>query len=312
MTDRPQEMTIAVVGDVHHQWEEEDNRILEEIGIDLALFVGDFGNEAVEIVGRIASLNIPKAAVMGNHDAWYTASAWGRKKCPYDPAKEDRVRQQLDLLGEAHVGYGKLDIPHLNLSVVGSRPFSWGGPEWKNKKFLQERYEVTNFEQSQSKIVTNATQTAYETVIFLGHNGPLGLGREAEDICGRDWQPLGGDHGDPDFAGAIAEVRNLGKRIPLVAFGHMHHRLRHTQRRSRTAVKNNPTGTVYLNAACVPRIVEKEGEFLRNFSLVSWEDRRVKEISLVWIGKNLRLVSSQLLYRCQESHIVKESVSPKL
>ncbi|MGK7876096.1 MAG: TIGR04168 family protein [Xenococcaceae cyanobacterium] len=292
---------IAVVGDIHDQWETEDNIALKHLGVDLVLFVGDFGNESVEVVSSIASLDIPKAAIMGNHDAWYTASVWGRKQCPYDHTKEDRVQQQLDLLGEAHVGYGKLDFSGLNLSVVGSRPFSWGGPEWKNKEFLRDRFGIANFEESAARIVAAANQTAYDTVIFLGHNGPLGLGDRPEDSCGKDWMPLGGDHGDPDFAEAIAQVRASGKTISLVTFGHMHHRLRHTRSRLRTAVNNGTGGTIYLNAASVPRIIEKEGERMRNFSLVSLQNGVVSEISLVWVGQDFTVASEEILYCHPES-----------
>ncbi len=296
-----QEITIAVVGDVHNQWEKDDNFALENLGVDLVLFVGDFGNESVSIVRSIAKLTLPKAVIMGNHDAWYTASAWGRKQCPYDRTKEDWVQAQLDLLGKAHVGYSKLDFPELDLSVVGSRPYSWGGPQWKNKTFLRDRYGVSNFEESTAKIVAAAQQATYNTVIFLGHNGPTGLGEEPESICGRDWQPLGGDHGDPDFAEAITQVRRLGKTIPLVTFGHMHHRLRHTTSRLRTQVKNHPQGTIYLNAASVPRLMEKDGVKLRNFSLVSLKKGKVSQISLVWVNVNGAIASQQSLYSHEEA-----------
>jgi uncharacterized protein (TIGR04168 family) len=290
-------LKIAVIGDIHDQWEEADNLALEALTVDLALFVGDFGNESVEVVRRIASLNLPKAAIMGNHDAWYSASSWGRKQCPYDQEKENRVQQQLDLLGEAHVGYGKLDIPNLELSIVGSRPFSWGGPEWKNKKFLEARYGITNFEDSSRKIIESVNQSTYNTVIFLGHNGPFGLGEQPEDMCGKDWQPLGGDHGDPDFAEAIAKARQLGKRIPLVTFGHMHHRLRHTKSCFRQRVQECKEGTVYLNAACVPRIQGENGHKIRNFSLVSLLNGLVETISLVWVGEDFTIVSEECLYQ---------------
>ena len=297
----PASFQIAVVGDIHDSWEEKDNLALQHLGIDLVLFVGDFGNESVEVVRRIASLEIPKAAIMGNHDAWYSASTWGRRQCPYDRSGEDWVQQQLDLLGETHVGYSKLDFPQLQLSVVGSRPFSWGGPEWKNREFLRDRYNVTNFEESCQKIVAAASQTACDSLIFLGHNGPTGLGEAAEDICGQDWEPLGGDHGDPDLESAIAKVRASGKRISLVTFGHMHHRLRHTRSRSRTVIVTDATGTVYLNSACVPRIIEQVGERWRNFSLVTWQNNVVSEISLVWVGEDFTIVAKELLYRAQET-----------
>jgi uncharacterized protein (TIGR04168 family) len=293
---------IAVVGDIHDHWEEQDNLTLKQLGVDLVLFVGDFGNEAVGVVRRIASLDLPKAAIMGNHDAWYTASSWGRKQSPYDHDKEDWVQEQLNLLADTHVGYGKLDFPQFQLSVVGSRPFSWGGSEWKNRTFLQTRYGVSDFAESTAKIVGQIEKTEFDTLIFVGHNGPSGLGDRAEDICGRDWQPLGGDHGDPDFTAAIAQARQLGKRIPLVTFGHMHHRLRHTQTRLRTQV-SVASDTIYLNAARVPRIIEHNGQRLRNFSLVTLQQGQVTEARLVWVNRHFQTVEETLLYSPQASLI---------
>jgi uncharacterized protein (TIGR04168 family) len=287
---------IAVVGDIHDRWEIEDSLALKHLDIDLVLFVGDFGDESVEIVRSIAALEIPKAVILGNHDAWYTASAWGRSKSPYDCKLEDRVQQQLDLLGETHVGYGHLDFPQFNLSVVGSRPFSWGGADWKNKKFLRTRFGVRNFEESTARIVAAAEQATCDNLILIGHNGPTGLGDRPEDTCGKDWGELIGDHGDPDFAEAIDRVRDRQTSIPLVTFGHMHHRLRHTKERLRTIVNVDRHQTIYLNAACVPRLIRVEGERRRNFSLVTLLNGKVDGISLIWLGENYRLVSEQTLY----------------
>ena len=289
-----QTITIAVVGDIHDLWEADDGVALKELGVDLVLFVGDFGNESVEVVRAIASVDIPKAAVFGNHDAWYTATEWGRKKCPYDRKKEDWVQQQIDLLDSAHVGYGKLDFPKLNLTVVGSRPFSWGGSVWKNEQFYLERFGVKSFEESTARMVAAAKSAAYETVIFLGHNGPLGLGDRAEDPCGKDWQPLGGDFGDPDLTDAITQTRAAGKKIPLVTFGHMHHNLRHTQQYLRKAIYTSSEGTVYLNAASVPRIVENGSDRLRNFSIVSLQAGVVSQISIVWVNQDFKVASEQI------------------
>ncbi len=282
-----QNIKIAVVGDIHDHWQDVDNEALSFLGVDLALFVGDFGNESVPVVRLISAAPVTKAAIMGNHDAWYTASSWGQKKCPYDRTKEDWVKDQLELLGAAHVGYSKLDCPALGLSVVGSRPFTWGGADWKNKEFYQERYNVKNFQESTEKILQQVRNTAHDTLIFLGHNGPWGLGANAEDICGRDWQPLGGDHGDLDFYQAIEAARKIGKSIPLVVFGHMHHRLRHTQSRLRTGmVRNN--GTVYLNGAVVPRIKEKHGHKWHHFCLVTLEAGQVEQVSSLWLRHDLQ------------------------
>ncbi|HBE21412.1 MAG TPA: TIGR04168 family protein [Cyanobacteria bacterium UBA11159] len=287
---------IAVIGDIHDLWEAEDAIALQHLAVDLALFVGDFGNESVEIVREIAALDIPKAVMMGNHDAWYTASEWGRKKCPYNREEENWVQEQLDLLGETHVGYGYLDFPQFQLSVVGSRPFSWGGGEWKNHEFMEDLYGIIDFSESSELILRAAKSTKYNTIIFLGHNGPTGLGDKPEAPCGKDWQPLGGDYGDPDFQIAIAQTQELGKNIPLVTFGHMHHRLRHTKQRLREIVSTDALGTVYLNSASVPRIIETQTDRLRNFSLVSLENDIVSEISLVWVGQDYAVVSEDILY----------------
>lgn len=298
MTNNQDTLTkIAVVGDIHDQWEIEDEMALKHLEVDLVMFVGDFGNEAVEVVKAIAAVDIPKVAVFGNHDAWYTATEWGRKKCPYDRTQEDRVQQQIDLFGDAHVGYGKREFPELGLTVVGTRPFSWGGPEWKYPDFYQQRFGVNGFTESTNLIVEAVESAAAENVIFLGHNGPTGLGDAPEDPVGRDWKPRGGDFGDPDFTEAIAQTRALGKKIPLVAFGHMHHKLRHTQERLRKRVDVDIEGTVYLNAASVPRIIEVDGHKQRNFSIVSLEAGVVSEATLVWVGHDLRVVSEEILYQ---------------
>jgi uncharacterized protein (TIGR04168 family) len=284
---------MAIVGDIHSQWGALDNYLLGQLNLDLVLFVGDLGNEDVAVADRIAALEIPKAAILGNHDAWYTASPWGQSKCPYDRDTEDRVQQQLDLLGICHVGYSKLDFPELNLSVVGSRPFSWGGREWRNRSFYQERFGVSGFTESTELITTAAANTSTDRLIFIGHNGPTGLGDEPEDICGRDWEALGGDYGDPDLAAALTIVKATGKKIPLVAFGHMHHQLRHTKERLRTAHKQ-VQDTLYLNAARCPRIVQSAaGEALRNFSIVTLLGDRATTASLIWVNSQGQICAEE-------------------
>lgn len=288
----PASCTIAVVGDVHDQWGFEDEVALRHLGVDLVLLVGDFGNEAVELVQTIAQLGLPKAVILGNHDAWFTATAWGRGLRGLDYT--DRVQQQLDLLGDTHVGFGKLDFPQFGLSVVGSRPFSWGGPDWKNKSFYRQRYEVESFEASTAKIVAAAVATVHDTLLFIGHTGPFGLGDQPESPCGKDWNPIGGDYGDPDFTAAIAQSRALGKHIPLVAFGHMHHQLRHTKDRLRQMIATDDVGTVYLNAASVPRIQPTVMGRKRTFSLVTLESSVVTRIDQVWVYSDLTITSESL------------------
>ncbi|MDX2096951.1 MAG: TIGR04168 family protein [Leptolyngbyaceae cyanobacterium bins.59] len=301
LTNQSQKIRIAVVGDVHDLWEEEDEIALNHLGVDLVLLVGDFGNESIEVVRRVAEMALPKAVILGNHDAWYTASDWGRKQCPYDRRKEDRVQQQLDLLGTTHVGYDKLEFPDWKLTVVGGRPFSWGGPVWKNEEFYRQRFGVSSFAESTDRIVTAMTQATSETLILMGHCGPTGLGDQAEDPCGRDWNPIGGDFGDPDLAAAIDQARGMGKQIPLVVFGHMHHHLRHTKTCLRTPIVVDAHNTVYLNSASVPRILRREEGDLRNFSIVTLQEQAVVQASLIWVDQEFQVTSEQILFDSQDS-----------
>ena len=285
-------LRIAVVGDVHDQWDEQDAVALHHLQVDLVLLVGDFGNESIEIVSQIAALAIPKAVILGNHDAWYTATPWGQRQCPYDRTTENRVRRQLDLLGPTHVGYGKLDLPALGITIVGGRPFSWGGSEWKNAHFYRDWFAVNNFQESTERIIAAVEAAAHDTLIFMGHCGPTGLGDRPESPCGRDWQPLGGDFGDPDLAAAIAYAQQHGKQVPLVTFGHMHHGLRHRQDVLRERLAIDSTGTWYLNAASVPRIIRHGNTWQRNFTLVTLAEGGVQAAALIWINQDLQIVTT--------------------
>ena len=291
-------ITIAVIGDVHDQWDMEEEGILQALGVDLVLFVGDFGNEAVDIVRQVSALRLPKAVILGNHDVWYTATPWGRSKCPYDRQQEDWVQQQLDLLGESHVGYRYLDFPDFDLTVVGSRPFTWEGSQWKYKRFYRDRCNVKNFRESTERIMASVEAAAHNTIIFLGHCGPYGLGDRPEDPCGKDWGrgSIGGDYGDPDFTDAIAHTQIMGKNVPLVAFGHMHHGLRHRTDCERVKSIINEDKTLYLNAASVPRIKEAEGSKFYNISLVFLENGAVTKAKALWVNEHMDIHQEDILY----------------
>ena len=83
--------------------------------------------------------------------------------------------------------------------------------------------------------------------------------------------------------------------MPLVAFGHMHHSLRHTKEVQRTRLCRQ-NGTVYLNAACVPRIKDTEMGEQHNFSVVTLQDNQVTEVNLVWVDADLAIASTECLY----------------
>lgn len=291
---------IAVVGDIHDLWELKDNEALNHLDIDLAIFVGDYGNESVEVVRRIAAVELPKVAVMGNHDAYYSATNKGMKNCPYDRTQEDWVQLQMDLLGEDHIGFSKKEFPQFGLTIVGGRPFSWGGPKWRHRKFYRDRFDVKSFDESLDLILDAADEAEHNTLIFVGHVGPYGLGDRADDPCGKDWGNTRADYGDPDLAGAIALTKQSGKRVPLVAFGHMHHQLKNTDQ-IRKRVVTDPTGTLYFNAANVPRIEQTDTGTTRSFSIVTLNHGTVKSIVLTWLNETFEPTSQETLYATSES-----------
>ncbi|KAL8145318.1 uncharacterized protein LOC141706921 isoform X2 [Apium graveolens] len=291
---------IAVVGDVHDYWNlEEDTKALELLKPDLVLFTGDFGNEEnAKLVKSIADLTIAKAAIMGNHDAWNTSKFSSRKK--------DDVQLQLDW---------RLDFPTLKLSVVGGRPFSTGGDRLFRPKLLSKRYGIRSMEESAKRIYKSALGTPEDhSIIFLAHNGPTGLGSEVNDICGRDWTFEGGDHGDPDLADALSQLKETAKlSVPLVVFGHMHKKLADGNGLRKMVVVGDDN-SIYLNGAIVPRVIKlvvKQNGTSENpatksvvgtkraFTLVEILGGRLEKIAETWVsvmGDKVALHEEHILF----------------
>ena len=59
---------ILCVGDVHGQWDSTDKSAILSLKPNLVLFVGDYGNESIEIVKQIGELSekVRCAAAFGN------------------------------------------------------------------------------------------------------------------------------------------------------------------------------------------------------------------------------------------------------
>eukprot|EP00245_Coleochaete_scutata_P005546 TRINITY_DN19195_c0_g1_i1.p1 TRINITY_DN19195_c0_g1~~TRINITY_DN19195_c0_g1_i1.p1 ORF type:complete len:408 (+),score=68.48 TRINITY_DN19195_c0_g1_i1:53-1276(+) len=323
-------LRIAVVGDIHEHWDAEaDGNALEALRVDLVLFVGDLGNEDPEYAKAVMKLTLPKAVILGNHDSWWTTGPFRNNR----EGRPDGIQPQLDVLGKAHVGFSRLDLPSLNVSVVGGRPFSSGGKvlEKGALSLYKQRYGVTSLAESAQKIVAAAQDAPFNHhLIFLSHNGPSGLGDRPDDIVGRDWEdehgPPGGDFGDRDFETALSTVRSNGQPVPLVVFGHMHNLL--CIPGTRKMVKASPDETtVFVNAAVVPRVrpftrtrhVDRSGlrsvpagpEDMqpledsrgneRNFTVVTLEDGKVTMVEEVWVlvreSEKAKIAESIILYR---------------
>lgn len=307
---------IVCIGDIHGQWDRDDETALRGLNPDLALFVGDYGDEDVVVTRRIADLAASStfgvAIVFGNHDAFYTASHSGRKRAPYDKNQICRVTEQLEMLAPYDVSYKSFAFDDIRLSVCGGRAFSVGGPNWKYRQFFQRFVGVGSLQHSTRLIKEAVLKSQYNTLIFLSHSGPTGLGAKPNDPCGKDWgEEPGGDYGDEDLRGAIEEARKEGIKVPLTVFGHMHKTLL-KNRGARTMVKSEADGnsgseTVMVNAAVVPRhkIGHASNATLHHFQVVQMSDGgNVDSVEETWVTSQGDIVESIPLFKAQSPTLV--------
>ncbi len=276
-------MKIIVVGDVHEDWEDRDERALKFLDPDVTLFVGDFGDGDLEITKQIKKVPCPKATILGNHDIWTVRPAGDATK-----ARTRLAKEQLKILKDSHVGY---DSKHFGSStqqqivVVGGRPFSEGGPEIKYKAVCEAMYGVKDMTGSAERIrSTIDKQPKKLPVVVIAHNGPTGLGERRSDPCGVDFKTREGDYGDPDLRTAISRAE---RSVSLVTFGHMHQELTGGGLRDMLKLEAQKD-TVYLNCAIVPRALEipRTRERASQFTIVELEGDSVTEVTSVWVKSN--------------------------
>ena len=307
---------LVVVGDVHGQWDDVlDRAALDALKPDAVLFVGDLGNQDVPLVSRIASLqtSFNLVTILGNHDAWYCLTDRGRKRAIKNALQSSNLAQfsslgdtneytakqiyeMLDVLGSSHVGYATTTFPGVDCVFAGARPFSKGGVQWSAvKAFYEKYYGVGSMEESAERILdailghedtaTGGEAGAEVPLVVLAHNGPSGLGSTKYAPCGVDFMEPEDDFGDPDLEEALETAyMSCGKKAALVTFGHMHSRLKHGGMRNMVAVDAR-MGTVYLNAAVVPRVTSVGETSLsrRHFVRVRLVDGVVVRAENVWV-----------------------------
>lgn len=281
-------LRLAVVGDPHGAWDGSDHALLERIRPDALLVVGDLSDGQPRVPALLRRLELPVACILGNHDAARDAS--GRT-----------LRRQIDTLGPLHCGWALRQLQPPGLAVVGGRPGTAGGGFQLSKAMLAA-YGPTSLQESADRITQAALAAAADLpLVLLAHCGPAGLGSEAADPCGRDWKKNPCDWGDQDLTLAIRQIR--GRRpVPLVVFGHMHHALKR-QRGMRRTCCSDRAGTVFLNAACVPRHgLDGAGRDLRHFSWVELEadglgGGRVLRASHRWYGLSGELLYEELVHQ---------------
>ncbi|CAH2069555.1 unnamed protein product [Thlaspi arvense] len=330
---------IAVVGDIHGFWDlDEDRKALRLLQPHLVLFTGSF---SVILVRKTCHLCKVLPLFLSLKQLYWaimmlgTPMTYQRNKivfkcssiCEFDHCLLV-VRIALSFffwfpaatnsLGDEHVGYQRMDFPSYKLSIVGGRPFSHGGDRLFRQKLLFQRYGVHDMDSSAGRICRAAHGTPEDhVVIILAHNGPTGLGSQAENICGRDWFVEGGDHGDPDLEKAIRQLKETTKlSVPLVVFGHMHKELQSGKGDREMVVQDSDNQTVYVNGAVVPRVKgtkeencgrgigenetsSESGGTVRVYTLVEILDGKIKKVAESWvqvIGTMAKIVEEKTLF----------------
>ena len=282
-------LRLAFVGDVHGFLDEEDIRRLDAGGYDLVVFVGDLAGlrlaSTLRVARLIAALQTPTLVVPGNHDAPNAIQLLGemlqnrRLIRLADRNTEGRADAIARALGPAQLaGYSVHDVGG-DLQIVAGRPHSMGGDELSFAPFLARRWGVHTLADSTARLRALVDDTTAPNLIFVGHNGPTGLGDRRDDIWGCDFRAEEGDFGDPDLAEAIDHAQSLGRRVLAVVGGHMHLRLRGGGVRTARVERD---GTVYLNAARVPRIWDDGGRTVRHHLALTWDGGSVSAEEVLW------------------------------
>ncbi|GAB4438551.1 MAG: hypothetical protein OHK0011_21310 [Turneriella sp.] len=265
--------TLAIVGDAHMQFDEEDVRFFNASDYDALLFVGDLASKNPDSLFRLLpvlnQLRKPAYLIPGNHDTTGVRAIIGEVTqnqflinfgASSQPGRMMRLKTELK--GAELCGYSLHALPG-SLQMVAARPFSMGSTNRtvNFRPFLEREYGVSTIDESSNKI-KSLIERVNSPYLILAHHGPFGLGSRATDMWGADFLPQETDFGDADLAEAIAYAHAIGKPPLAVIAGHMHYPTKHGKKPKRWwAVKD---GVLYINAARWPRIFKHAGRALHH------------------------------------------------
>ena len=273
---------IALIGDVHRQFNQRDITQFNQSNYDLLLCTGDLSNrwhwEGMAVAPQMAQLQKPTLIIPGNHDTLTLPQLvaeikqWPRLRRWLAWGQPRRLRQWRRALGPVEVGgYSVHPVPGSEaVAVVVARPFAMGGSVLHCQPQLQRQFGIGTMAESAARLCQLVEQTPQPQLIFLAHNGPTGLGHSRDSIWGNDFHPDQGDFGDADLREAIEFARQRGKTVLAVVAGHMHHHVRREGQRTWHLVQD---GIHFINAARVPRIFEENGRTVHHhIRLTIWDD----------------------------------------
>jgi len=276
---------IAILGDIHRHFTPADVATLNHADYDLALITGDLVDfrapDAFPIADLLAQLKMPALLIAGNHDCTNITQFLAEVKginwlAEVSSGGQDKrvaeLQRHLGPVTFAAYSCHDFSLNDQDFSIIAARPFSPGGPELRFRPYLRQAYGINSLGDSVQRLQQLVDQAASDTLIFLAHNGPAGLGGNKDDIWGCDFRAAAGDYGDPDLQEAILYAKEQGKRVPAVVAGHMHHQLQGGGQRKWLVEADR---TTYINAARVPRIFERYGETMHHHLAVTLQGQKV-------------------------------------
>jgi len=265
---------IGVIGDLHTHWDQVDVAQFERSDYDLLYFTGDLGggtrDSSLRVARNLSRLGRATLVMPGNNDVGDIAELAAELAYRGGIQRLAAMRRGRDTDGAADspapvqlCGYSahRLRRGDVDVTVIAARPHSMGGPTLAFAGHMRDAWGIDSMEASTRRLCALVDGAETRDLVFFAHNGPTGLGEDAHAMWGCDFRPGGGDWGDPDLAAAIAHALAGGRRVLAVVAGHMHLRTKCGRERPWCEERD---GTLYVNAARVPRIFASEDDTHRH------------------------------------------------
>lgn len=265
---KDRQFRLGIIGDLHTHWDEVDVAQFAGLDYDLLYFTGDLGggtqDSCLRMARGMAGLRQPTLVMPGNND---TVDI---DQLAAELAHQDGLNQLMAMAGANApaepiilCGYSRHSI-HMgdsDVDLIAARPHSMGGPQLSFPDYMSTTYGISDMEASARRLTQLVDESTADTLLFLAHNGPLGLGEHPDAMWGCDFKDDGGDWGDPDLTIAIEHARAAGKKVLAVIGGHMHLRTKQGELRPWMTERDQ---TMYINAARVPRIFSGDDDVYRH------------------------------------------------
>lgn len=265
---------IAIIGDLHSAWTEADVRYFNGARYELLLFTGDLGSsltrDSLVIARSLANLQRPALVMLGNNDVPHHAAI--SAELTYRRGVAGLLRSdelQAPLLRTCGFSAHRLAFAGLEATLIAGRPFAMGGDDLSFAAALDAAHGVSSAAQARERLRALVDGADTELLVFLAHNGPTGLGATQAHAWGRDFGGATGDWGDSDLTDAVAYARERGRKPLAVIAGHMHW----SDARPRQWYVERD-GTLYVNAARVPRVFAVNGQVRRMHFALSLSPER--------------------------------------